>query len=157
MMGIKTVSASNPNKNSVCCRGIRIIKSDQCNWELSRPMMILDPYFGIQMCDHTPDSQIRTCRANRTSDLRFKLLETKLESTLKSSLEIKEEKIAALEARLQESSNLNQQLRQELKTVRNVVFWLCCIQMLSTTTIQKTLPKKKTYNQAKTPVCSQEN
>lgn len=48
---------------------------------------------------------------------RFKLLETKLESTLKSSLEIKEEKIAALEARLQESSNLNQQLRQELKTV----------------------------------------
>lgn len=49
---------------------------------------------------------------------RFKLLESKLESTLKSSLEIKEEKIAALEARLQESSNLNQQLRQELKTVR---------------------------------------
>lgn len=49
--------------------------------------------------------------------LRFKLLETKLESTLKSTLEIKEEKIAALEARLQESSNLNQQLRQELKTV----------------------------------------
>lgn len=44
-------------------------------------------------------------------------METKLESTLKSSLEIKEEKIAALEARLQESSNLNQQLRQELKTV----------------------------------------
>lgn len=48
---------------------------------------------------------------------RYKLLESKLESTLKSSLEIKEEKIAALEARLQESSNLNQQLRQELKTV----------------------------------------
>lgn len=48
---------------------------------------------------------------------RYKLLEFKLESTLKSSLEIKEEKIAALEARLQESSNLNQQLRQELKTV----------------------------------------
>ncbi|TSN95650.1 Girdin [Bagarius yarrelli] len=46
------------------------------------------------------------------------LLESKLESTLKSSLEIKEEKIAALEARLQESSNLNQQLRQELKTVK---------------------------------------
>lgn len=48
---------------------------------------------------------------------RYKLLEFKLESTLKSTLEIKEEKIAALEARLQESSNLNQQLRQELKTV----------------------------------------
>ncbi|KAG7252925.1 hypothetical protein CRUP_029468, partial [Coryphaenoides rupestris] len=47
----------------------------------------------------------------------FKLLESRLESTLKSSLEIKEEKICALEARLQESSNLNQQLRQELKTL----------------------------------------
>lgn len=48
-------------------------------------------------------------------------METKLESTLKSSLEIKEEKIAALEARLQESSNLNQQLRQELKTVSDCI------------------------------------
>lgn len=48
-------------------------------------------------------------------------METKLESTLKSSLEIKEEKIAALEARLQESSNLNQQLRQELKTVSDSI------------------------------------
>ncbi|XP_057197549.1 girdin isoform X2 [Triplophysa rosa] len=53
-----------------------------------------------------------------TSDDRFKLLESKLESALKSSLEIKAEKICALEARLQESSNLNQQLRQELKTVK---------------------------------------
>nr|XP_055026624.1 girdin isoform X2 [Misgurnus anguillicaudatus] len=52
------------------------------------------------------------------SDDRFKLLESKLESTLKSSLEIKAEKISALEARLQESSNLNQQLRQELHTVK---------------------------------------
>ncbi|XP_041108975.1 girdin-like isoform X2 [Polyodon spathula] len=53
-----------------------------------------------------------------TEDSRYKLLESKLESTLKKSLEIKLEKIAALEARLQESSNLNQQLRQELKTVK---------------------------------------
>uniref|UniRef100_A0A8C3P387 Coiled-coil domain containing 88A n=1 Tax=Cyanoderma ruficeps TaxID=181631 RepID=A0A8C3P387_9PASS len=51
-------------------------------------------------------------------DDRYKLLESKLESTLKKSLEIKEEKIAALEARLEESTNLNQQLRQELKTVK---------------------------------------
>ncbi|XP_047198283.1 girdin-like isoform X3 [Hippoglossus stenolepis] len=55
---------------------------------------------------------------DENSSDRFRLLETKLESSLKSSLEIKEEKIAALEARLQESSNLNQQLRQELKTVK---------------------------------------
>lgn len=48
---------------------------------------------------------------------RFKMLESELESSLKKSLQIKEDKMAALEARLQESSALNQQLRQELKTV----------------------------------------
>ncbi|XP_072363939.1 girdin-like isoform X6 [Scyliorhinus torazame] len=53
-----------------------------------------------------------------SDDSRYKLLESKLESTLKKSLEIKEEKIASLEARLEESTNLNQQLRQELKTVK---------------------------------------
>ncbi|XP_070091564.1 girdin isoform X11 [Equus przewalskii] len=53
-----------------------------------------------------------------SDDSRYKLLESKLESTLKKSLEIKEEKIAALEARLEESTNFNQQLRQELKTVK---------------------------------------
>ncbi|XP_078260988.1 girdin-like isoform X13 [Rhinoraja longicauda] len=53
-----------------------------------------------------------------TDDSRYKLLESKLESTLNKSLEIKEEKIASLEARLEESTNLNQQLRHELKTVK---------------------------------------
>uniref|UniRef100_A0A670I3Q7 Coiled-coil domain containing 88A n=1 Tax=Podarcis muralis TaxID=64176 RepID=A0A670I3Q7_PODMU len=53
-----------------------------------------------------------------SDDSKYKLLESRLESTLKKSLEIKEEKIAALEARLEESTNLNQQLRQELKTVK---------------------------------------
>ncbi|XP_063774689.1 girdin isoform X3 [Pseudophryne corroboree] len=53
-----------------------------------------------------------------SDDSRYKLLESKLESTLKKSLEIKEEKIASLEARLEESTNFNQQLRQELKTVK---------------------------------------
>lgn len=48
------------------------------------------------------------------------MLESELESSLKKSLQIKEDKMAALEARLQESSNLNQQLRQELKTVSHV-------------------------------------
>ncbi|XP_029990333.1 girdin isoform X2 [Sphaeramia orbicularis] len=51
-------------------------------------------------------------------DNRFKMLESELESSLKKSLQIKEEKIAALEARLQESSTFNLQLRQELKTVK---------------------------------------
>ncbi|XP_019115752.2 girdin isoform X4 [Larimichthys crocea] len=49
---------------------------------------------------------------------RFKMLESELESSLKKSLRIKDDKMAALETRLQESSTLNQQLRQELKTVK---------------------------------------
>ncbi|XP_039655655.1 girdin-like isoform X6 [Perca fluviatilis] len=53
-----------------------------------------------------------------TDTSRFKMLESELESSLKKSLRIKEDKMAALEARLQESSTLNQQLRQELKTVK---------------------------------------
>ncbi|XP_011812843.1 PREDICTED: girdin [Colobus angolensis palliatus] len=61
---------------------------------------------------------IKTLVTLRELDSRYKLLESKLESTLKKSLEIKEEKIAALEARLEESTNYNQQLRQELKTVK---------------------------------------
>lgn len=48
---------------------------------------------------------------------RFKMLESELALSLKKSLRIKEEKIAALDARLEESSTLNQQLRQELKSV----------------------------------------
>ncbi|XP_068088641.1 girdin isoform X4 [Hyperolius riggenbachi] len=60
----------------------------------------------------------RLLQDEQTSDDRYKLLESKLESTLKKSLEIKEEKIASLEARLEESTNFNQQLRQELKTVK---------------------------------------
>lgn len=52
---------------------------------------------------------------------RFKMLESELVLSLKKSLQIKEDKMAALEARLQESSNLNQQLRQELKTVSHVI------------------------------------
>ncbi|XP_054975675.1 girdin isoform X2 [Sorex araneus] len=60
----------------------------------------------------------RLLQDEQNTDDRYKLLESKLESTLKKSLEIKEEKIAALEARLEESTNYNQQLRQELKTVK---------------------------------------
>ncbi|XP_062390874.1 girdin-like [Sardina pilchardus] len=53
---------------------------------------------------------------NRSEQLQH--LETELEMSLKRCVEIKEEKMAALEARLQESSNLNQQLRQELRSVK---------------------------------------
>lgn len=56
-------------------------------------------------------------RASRCRRSRFKMLESELELSLKKSLRIKEDKMAALEAHLQESSKLNQQLRQELSTV----------------------------------------
>ncbi|XP_059504930.1 protein Daple isoform X2 [Stegostoma tigrinum] len=55
---------------------------------------------------------------HNSDDNKYRILETKIESTLKKTLEIKEEKIQALESRLMESSNLNQQLRTELSTVK---------------------------------------
>uniref|UniRef100_A0A3B4F4B9 Girdin-like n=1 Tax=Pundamilia nyererei TaxID=303518 RepID=A0A3B4F4B9_9CICH len=54
----------------------------------------------------------------RPDNSRFKMLESELETSLKKSLQIKDDKLASLEARLQESSSLNQQLRQELKSVK---------------------------------------
>ncbi|XP_054635893.1 girdin-like isoform X1 [Dunckerocampus dactyliophorus] len=53
-----------------------------------------------------------------SADSRFKMLESELQLSMKRSFQIKEEKMAVLEARLQESSTLNQQLRHELKTVK---------------------------------------
>uniref|UniRef100_A0A8C9SKT2 Coiled-coil domain containing 88C n=1 Tax=Scleropages formosus TaxID=113540 RepID=A0A8C9SKT2_SCLFO len=53
-------------------------------------------------------------------DSKFKILETKIDSTLKKTLEIREEKIQSLESRLEESSSLNQQLRMELASVRKL-------------------------------------
>lgn len=45
------------------------------------------------------------------------MLESELVSSLNKSLQLKDDKLAALEARLQESCSLNQQLRQELRSV----------------------------------------
>ncbi|XP_048830257.1 protein Daple isoform X2 [Brienomyrus brachyistius] len=53
-----------------------------------------------------------------SEDSKYKILETKIESALKTTLEIREEKIQALESRLEESGSLNQQLRVELMTVK---------------------------------------
>ncbi|XP_026070218.1 girdin-like isoform X2 [Carassius auratus] len=47
-----------------------------------------------------------------------KQLESELESSLMKSLKIKKERMAALEARLQASAKINQQLRLDLKTVK---------------------------------------
>ncbi|MGH0174984.1 UNVERIFIED_CONTAM: hypothetical protein FKN15_069959 [Acipenser sinensis] len=65
--------------------------------------------------------ELADCKAKlrRTrQELKYKILETKIESTLQKTLEIKEEKIQALESRLEESSSLNQQLRSELTSVK---------------------------------------
>ncbi|XP_048841005.1 protein Daple-like isoform X2 [Brienomyrus brachyistius] len=51
-------------------------------------------------------------------DIKYKILETKIDSTLKMTMEIRQEKIQGLESRLQESTNLNLQLRTELATVK---------------------------------------
>ena len=49
------------------------------------------------------------------------MLELEFEASLEKSLQIKNDKIATLEAHLQESSFLNQQLRQELKAVSYII------------------------------------
>ncbi|XP_049576779.1 girdin isoform X2 [Syngnathus scovelli] len=49
---------------------------------------------------------------------RFNMLESELESSMKKCLQIKDDKMAVLESRLQESSNLNEHLRHELRTVK---------------------------------------
>uniref|UniRef100_A0A673YYD3 Coiled-coil domain containing 88C n=1 Tax=Salmo trutta TaxID=8032 RepID=A0A673YYD3_SALTR len=51
----------------------------------------------------------------------YKILESKIESTLKKTLEIREEKIHGLESRLEESSSLNQQLRTELSALKKTL------------------------------------
>uniref|UniRef100_A0A4W5N362 Coiled-coil domain containing 88C n=1 Tax=Hucho hucho TaxID=62062 RepID=A0A4W5N362_9TELE len=56
---------------------------------------------------------------NSCEDNKYKILESKIESTLKKTLEIREEKIHGLESRLEESSSLNQQLRTELSTIQS--------------------------------------
>ncbi|KAM9489514.1 girdin isoform 1-T1 [Salvelinus alpinus] len=87
------------------------LKTQQRENELERlahelEMRVLNQDASPQSDEETPDNS------------RFKMLESELESSLKRSLQIKEDKMEAVEARLQESSTLNQQLRQELKTVR---------------------------------------
>lgn len=49
---------------------------------------------------------------------KYKVLESKTESALKSALAVKEEKIAMLEAQVKDFLNLNQQLQNDLNMVR---------------------------------------
>lgn len=52
---------------------------------------------------------------------KYKILESKTESALKTTLAVKEEKIAMLEAQVKDSLNLNQQLQNDLNMVRVVL------------------------------------
>uniref|UniRef100_A0A8C1YEY4 Coiled-coil domain containing 88Aa n=1 Tax=Cyprinus carpio TaxID=7962 RepID=A0A8C1YEY4_CYPCA len=62
--------------------------------------------------------RMRLNQESRIGDHECKQLESELESSLMKSLKIKKERMAALEARLQASAKINQQLRQDLKTVK---------------------------------------
>ncbi|XP_014380906.1 protein Daple isoform X3 [Alligator sinensis] len=55
---------------------------------------------------------------NGNDDKKYKFLESKTESALKTTLAMKEEKITLLEAQVEESLDMNQQLQNELNTVR---------------------------------------
>ncbi|XP_071413769.1 protein Daple isoform X3 [Pithys albifrons albifrons] len=55
---------------------------------------------------------------NGNDDTKYKVLESKIGSTLKSTLALKEEKIAMLEAQVKDSLNLNQQLQNDLNMMK---------------------------------------
>ncbi|KAM6311871.1 protein Daple [Aegotheles albertisi] len=55
---------------------------------------------------------------NGNDDTKYKILESKTESALKTMLAVKEEKIAMLEAQVKDSLKLNQQLQNDLNTVK---------------------------------------
>ncbi|XP_074886065.1 protein Daple isoform X3 [Buteo buteo] len=55
---------------------------------------------------------------NGNDDTKYKILESKTESALKTTLAVKEEKIAMLEAQVKDFLNLNQQLQNDLNMVK---------------------------------------
>ncbi|XP_009571854.1 PREDICTED: protein Daple [Fulmarus glacialis] len=55
---------------------------------------------------------------NGNDDSKYKILESKTESALKTTLAVKEEKIAVLEAQVKDFLNLNQQLQNDLNMVK---------------------------------------
>ncbi|XP_053553531.1 protein Daple [Bombina bombina] len=55
---------------------------------------------------------------NSNAEKKYKVLESKIESTLKTTLAVKESKVLALEAQVEESRTLNQQLQNELNSIK---------------------------------------
>uniref|UniRef100_A0AAQ5ZHI0 HOOK N-terminal domain-containing protein n=1 Tax=Amphiprion ocellaris TaxID=80972 RepID=A0AAQ5ZHI0_AMPOC len=64
-------------------------------------------------------------------NLKYRLLESRLEKTVQQTMKIKEEKISNLEKKLEESNTLNSALRTELATVRMHIQILSRIYLLS--------------------------
>ncbi|KAM4663982.1 protein Daple [Discoglossus pictus] len=56
---------------------------------------------------------------NSNAEKKFKILESKIESTLKTTLAVKESKVFALETQVEEARSLNQQLQNELNLLKN--------------------------------------
>ncbi|KAG8449048.1 hypothetical protein GDO86_015922 [Hymenochirus boettgeri] len=56
---------------------------------------------------------------NSNAEQKYKILEGKIESTLQTTLAVKEKKILALETQIEEIRNLNQQLQNELNLIKN--------------------------------------
>lgn len=83
------------------------LKNQQRTTDLKRLMQ------ELEIKDVQPEDNPYALETNR-----IKMLESELDLSLKKSLQIKEEKMESLEARLQESSTINLQLRQELRTVK---------------------------------------
>eukprot|EP00076_Gallus_gallus_P041603 XP_025007141.1 protein Daple isoform X2 [Gallus gallus] len=55
---------------------------------------------------------------NGNDDTKYRILESKTESALKTTLAVKEEKIAVLEAQVKDTLNLNQQLQNDLNMIK---------------------------------------
>ncbi|XP_072284416.1 protein Daple [Pyxicephalus adspersus] len=55
---------------------------------------------------------------NSNAEKKYKILESKIESTLKTTLSVKESKIMALESQVDEVRNLNQKLQNELNSMK---------------------------------------
>ncbi|KAG8561860.1 hypothetical protein GDO81_015507 [Engystomops pustulosus] len=55
---------------------------------------------------------------NSNAEMKYKILESKIESTLKTTLAVKESKILALEVQVEEVRSVNQQLQNELNSLK---------------------------------------
>ncbi|KAM8920704.1 protein Daple isoform 1-T1 [Pelodytes ibericus] len=85
------------------------LKTQQMSSELDKLSLELEK-IGL-------NKQLMLQDENSNAERKYKLLEGKIESTLKTTLSVKETKILALESQIEEARSLNQQLQNELNLV----------------------------------------